>query len=467
MMDTLTLLWLVIIATGLLFFVLSSIIWALYKQLTDANSQLQTLQQQQQDYHIQAENFKTQNTQLREHNLELKANNQELQTKFEHLQTRHSQLSNQYTQINTTLKQKEEHFVEQIKLFNENRQQLKLEFEQLASQIFDAKGKSFTEQSQQSLQSLLTPFREQIAGFRHKVEEIHHAETIQKTELTQELKHLKELNLQITQETHELTVALKGDKKMQGNWGELILENILEQAGLQPNKDFSLQKRIYSEEGEAQVPDVIINLPQQKHLVIDAKVSLNAYIKTINATSDELQQSALKEHIKAISQRIKELSERFYYKSADINSPELVIMFIPIEPAFITAFKSDETLLQKAIDQNILVATPTTLLACLTIVRQLWRLENQSRNTLELANTASRVYDKLRNFLTNMDKIEKSLINAQDSYQEAKKQLMDGRGNLVSLVNNFVELGVTVKNEISEEWQEKAALGIEVPEKPQ
>lgn len=355
MMDTPTLLWLVIIATGLLFFVLSSIIWALYKQLTDANLQLQTLQQQQQDYHIQAESFKTQNTQLKEQNLELKANNQDLQIKFEHLQTRHTQLSNQYIQINTTLKQKEEHFIEQIKLFNENRQQLKLEFEQLASQIFEAKGKSFTEQSQQSLQSLLTPFREQIAGFRHKVEEIHHAETIQKTELTQELKHLKELNLQITQETHDLTVALKGDKKMQGNWGELILENILEQAGLQPNKDFSLQKRIYSEEDEPQVPDVIINLPQQKHLVIDAKVSLNAYIKIINAETEELQQLALKEHIKAISQRIKELSERFYYKSPDINSPELVIMFIPIEPAFIAAFKNDETLLQKAIDRSSII----------------------------------------------------------------------------------------------------------------
>lgn len=462
MMDTPTLLWLVIIATGLLFFVLSSIIWALYKQLTDANLQLQTLQQQQQDYHIQAESFKTQNTQLKEQNLELKANNQDLQIKFEHLQTRHTQLSNQYIQTNTTLKQKEEHFIEQIKLFNENRQQLKLEFEQLASQIFEAKGKSFTEQSQQSLQSLLTPFREQIAGFRHKVEEIHHAETIQKTELTQELKHLKELNLQITQETHDLTVALKGDKKMQGNWGELILENILEQAGLQPNKDFSLQKRIYSEEGEPQVPDVIINLPQQKHLVIDAKVSLNAYIKIINAETEELQQLALKEHIKAISQRIKELSERFYYKSPDINSPELVIMFIPIEPAFIAAFKNDETLLQKAIDQNILVATPTTLLACLTIVRQLWRLENQSRNTIELSNLASKVYDKLRSFLSSMDEIENNLSKAQAAYRKAKGQLTDGKGNLVKLVDDFVELGVAVKSEISDDWQEKAALGLNV-----
>lgn len=452
-MNNPLLIWLVIGAVSLLFCVLGFIAIALYKQLKQAVTD-------KQDYHIKAENFNNQNAQLKEYNQELKTTNQELQDKLEQAQKSYAQLSNQYVQLSTTLKQKQLHFDEQIKLFNDNRQQLKLEFEQLASQIFEAKGKSFTEQSQQSLQSLLAPFREQITGFRNKVEEIHREETVQKTVLSQEIKHLKELNQQITQETHDLTLALKGDKKMQGNWGELILENILERAGLQADKDFSVQKRIYSVEGEPQVPDVIIHLPQNKHLVIDAKVSLNAYTKTVNAETDELQQLALKEHIRAVANRIKELAERFYFKSPDLNSPELVIMFIPIEPAFITAFKTDEALFQKAIEQNILVATPTTLLACLTIVKQLWRLENQSRNTLQLANSASKVYDKLRSFLSSMDEIENNLLKAQTAYKKAKGQLMDGKGNLVKIVDDFVELGVAVKSELSENWQEEAALGL-------
>lgn len=460
-MNNIQLIWLSIIAISLLFIVLGSIIWTLYKQLLVANNQAQQLQKSQQNYHVQAENTKTQNLQLIEQNKELKTTYQLLDNKYEQLQTRYTLLTNQYTQINITLKQKEENFAEQLKLLNDNRQQLKLEFEQLASQIFEVKSKNFSEQSEQSLQSLLKPFREQIDGFRQKVEQLHQVETIQKTQLSEELKHLKELNQQITQETHELSVALKGDKKMQGNWGELILENILERAGLTLNKDFSLQKHIYNNEGESQVPDVIIYLPQQKHLIIDAKVSLNAYIKAVNAEDEVIQQLALKEHIKAITNRIKELSERFYHKSPDLNSPEMVIMFIPIEPAFITAFKADESLFQKAIEQNILVATPTTLLACLTIVKQLWRLENQSRNTLELANNASKIYDKLRSFLGSMDAIEKGLTNAQDNYQKAKRQLVEGKGNLVKLVDEFVELGIAVKNELPDEWQDTASLELE------
>lgn len=461
-MNISTSLWLAIIAISLLFCVLASIIWALIKQLKAASAQLQTVQKQQQDYYAQAENFKAQNEQLLERHQEQKTTYRELQDKFEQLQNRYTQLTNQYTTVNTTLKQKEEHFLEQVKLFNDNRQQLKIEFEQLAAQIFEARSKTFSEQSNQSLHTLLNPFREQIEGFRRKVEDIHRAETIQTTELKQELKHLKELNTQITQETHDLTVALKGDKKMQGNWGELILENILERAGLELNKDFSLQKHIYSAEDEKQVPDVIINLPQQKHLIIDAKVSLNAYARAVNAEDALEQQLALKEHIKAVGQRIKELSERFYYNSPNINSPEIVIMFIPIEPAFIEAFKADESLFQKAVEQNILVATPTTLLTCLTIVRQLWRLENQSRNTIELASLAGKVYDKLRTFLASMDVIDKSLLNAQDAYKRAKNQLTDGKGNLVKLVDDFLELGVAVKSEISDEWQDRAELGLEI-----
>lgn len=459
-MDITTLLWLALIAVGLLLFILGSIIYALYKQLHATYAQLKLTQKEQQAYHIQAESFKNLNIQLRREHATIKEACDSAYKKIEQLQADYNQLMNEYTGLNTTFIEREKHFKEQLELLNHNKQQLKLEFEQLASQIFEAKGKLFNEQNQQSLHSLLTPFREQIRNFQAKVEEVHLSETAQKAALNQELKQLKELNQQITQETHDLTQALKGDKKMQGNWGELILENILSRAGLEADRDYYIQRQFFSADGNPQRPDVIIQLPQDKHLIVDAKVSLNAYTRSVNTESDEASQQALKEHVRAINQHIKTLSERFYYQSEAVNAPELVIMFIPIEPAFIAAFKADEMLFQKAIDQHILVATPTTLLACLQIVKQLWRLENQSRNTLELSNLASKVYDKLRTFLASMDKIEKSLANAQDTYQDAKRQLVDGRGNLVNLVSSFVELGVSVKSEINEEWQEKASLGI-------
>lgn len=460
-MQTPTLLWLVVSIVAILLVVLGCIIYFLYKQFSKTNTELQASRQQLHQIYGQSEHLKAQNGQLIKQHQDLDISYQNLQVKFDDLQNRYGILTNEYTQITTTLIQKEQHFAEQLKLLADNKQQLKLEFEQLASQIFEVKNNNFTVQSEQSLQALLRPFREQIDNFRQQVEQIHHAETVQKTQLSEELRFLKELNHQITQETHELTVALKGDKKMQGNWGELILENVLERAGLANNRDYFLQKYIHTPEGEAQLPDVIIQLPQQKHLIIDAKVSLNAYVKAINSTDETQQQLALKEHIKAITCRIKELSERFYHKSPDLNAPEIVIMFIPIEPAFIEAFKADENLFQKAIEQNILVATPTTLLASLTIIRQLWRLENQSRNTLELALLASKVYDKLRIFLSSMDNIEKGLNSAQENYQKAKKQLLAGKGNLVKLVDDFVELGVAVKNELPEEWQDKAKLELE------
>lgn len=446
--------------------VLAGLIISLTKKLNISTFKLAQLQNQLQQQITLTEGFRAQNQQLKLYIEELKTTNKESQIKLEHLQNRYIQLTKQHTQTATTLEQKEQHFAEQIQLFNDSRTQLKLEFEQLAAQIFDAKGKAFSEQANQSLLSLLTPFREQITHFRQKVEDIHHKETIQKTQLADELKYLKELNQKITQETHDLTLALKGDKKIQGNWGELILENVLERSGLQEGRDFQQQVRILSETGEPQYPDVIINLPQQKHLIIDAKVSLNAYIKAANADTEEDQTQALKEHTKMVGLRIKELAERYYYKSPDINAPELVIMFIPIEPAFIAAFKTDDTLFQKAIDQNILLATPTTLLASLTIVRHLWRLEHQSKNTLELIKIASKVYDKLRLFLDSMDDIEENLNKAQASYHKAKGQLVSGKGNLVKLVNDFLDLGVSVKSEISDNWKAETTLELNTESTP-
>lgn len=277
--------------------------------------------------------------------------------------------------------------------------------------------------------------------------------------MTQELHHLKELNRQITQEAQDLTTALKGQKKAQGNWGELILENVLERSGLVNGKDF---KREVSFTGEInrQRPDVIVYLPQGKHLIIDAKVSLNAYTRYINAEDDAERRMALAEHVTAIGHRIKELSDRNYFDLPGLNAPEMVFMFVPIESAFVEALKADETLFQKAIEQNVLVATPTTLLTSLNIVRQLWRFEDQNKHTAELAERAGKVYDKLRTFLGSMDAIGHSLDKAQDAYKKACDQLVNGKANLVKQVSDFRQLGVAVKGELNEVWVDRADLEL-------
>lgn len=402
---------------------------------------------------------RAQQAQLLQQHAELKEAHERLQSIHESLQDRYASLSTEHATLSASLEQKQMHFTEQQQLLRESRDQLKLEFEQLAGQIFEAKGQAFSQHSQQSLDALLKPFREQIEGFRAKVEDIHHKDVQQQAALIQELLHLKALNQQITQEAHELATALKGQKKAQGNWGELVLENVLERSGLVNGRDF---KREVSINGEVQRqrPDVIVYLPQGKHLIIDAKVSLNAYTRYINAEDERERRLALNEHVAAIGQRIKELSDRHYFELPGLNTPEMVFMFVPIESAFVEALKADETLFQKAIEQNVLVATPTTLLTSLNIVRQLWRFEDQSKHTAELAERAGKVYDKLRTFLGSMDAVGNSLDKAQDAYRRACDQLVNGKGNLVKQVSDFRQLGVAVKSELNDSWVERADLEL-------
>lgn len=383
-----------------------------------------------------------------------------LEIRLQQLQNRHEELRVQHSTLQASLEQRQQHFDEQQQLLQESREQLKLEFEQLASRIFEAKGQTFTQTSQQSLAALLKPFREQIDQFRSKVEDIHHKDTQQQAALTQELLHLKELNQQITREAHDLSTALRGQKKTQGNWGELILENVLERSGLRSGVDFRREVSMTNREGQRQRPDVLVYLPQGKHLIIDAKVSLNAYTRYINSDEEGERQLALAEHVHAFSQRIRELADRSYFDLPGLNAPEMVFMFVPIESAFVEALKADETLFQKAIEQNVLVATPTTLLTSLNIVRQLWRFEDQNRHTAELAERAGRVYDKLRTFLGSMDVVGASLEKATDAYQKACSQLVSGRGNLVKQVSDFKELGVSVKAELGEQWTDRAELEL-------
>lgn len=433
---------------------------ALRDQQVSIQARQAEAQRQSHDWQVRAEKAQTLSEEQARQIESVKQERDAFNARLQELQASHEALGIEHSTLQNTLEHRQQHFTEQQQLLKDSRDQLKLEFEQLASRIFEAKGQAFSQQSQQSLDNLLKPFREQIDQFRLKVEDIHHKDTQQQATLASELNHLKELNRQITQEAHDLSTALRGQKKTQGNWGELILENVLERSGLIAGKDFKREVSMTNSEGQRQRPDVLVYLPQEKHLIIDAKVSLNAYTRYINSEDDSERRIALAEHVQAIGQRIRELSDRNYFDLPGLNAPEMVFMFIPIESAFVEALKADESLFQKAIEQNVLVATPTTLLTSLNIVRQLWRFEDQNRHTAELAERAAKVHDKLRTFLGSMDGIGKSLEKASDAYQKACDQLVGGRGNLVKQVNDFKELGVSVKAELAETWRDRADLEL-------
>jgi DNA recombination protein RmuC len=375
-------------------------------------------------------------------------------------------LNMQVSELTMSLEAERKQSQEKLQLLIDAREQLSNQFKSLAGEILEDKSKRFTEQNQTNICALLGPLKTQIHEFKAKVEDIHLKDTEQQATLKAELNQLKDLNRQITEEAHGLATALKGQSKMQGNWGEMVLENILDRSGLRSGKEYRREVSFNTETGRSR-PDVIIYLPQEKHLVIDSKVSLNAYTRYVNAEGEIERQLALKEHVAAISSRIKELSDRNYFELPGLNSPEMVFMFIPIESAFVEALRADETLFQKAIEQNVLVATPTTLLTSLNIVRQLWRFEEQNAHTAELADRAAKVYKKLNTFLGSMEGVGKQLDKAKDSFNTAMSQLYSGKDNLIKQANDFKKLGVAVKETFPENLLARAELELEhLPELP-
>ncbi|MGY8877940.1 MAG: DNA recombination protein RmuC, partial [Pseudoalteromonas sp.] len=275
-----------------------------------------------------------------------------------------------------------------------------------------------------------------------------------------ELLHLQAKSQAITDQADKLSNALQGQKKTQGNWGELMLENVLDSAGLRAGVDYKREVSFNTEDGRLR-PDVVVYLPQGRHLVIDAKTSLNAYTRYVNAENDLDANQAIKEHVNAVTARINELASKSYDRLPGINSPEVVVMFVPIESAFVEALKYQSDIYQQAIEKNILVATPTTLLTSLNIVKQLWRFEEQTKYSKELASRAERFYNKLNGFLLSMEGVGKQLDKAKESYDKAFSQLYRGKGNLIKQASEFKELGVSVQKELPSESVERAQLELD------
>ncbi len=349
----------------------------------------------------------------------------------------------------------------QLQQMNESaRKSLTEEFQNLANAILEDKTRRFSEQNLESLGNLLDPFKERLNEFKKRVEEIHYQDAQQQATLKAELASLKELNQQMSAEAHDLATALKGQAKKQGNWGELVLENVLARSGLQEGKDYRREVSFNTDEGKRR-PDVIIYLPDAKHLIVDAKVSLNAYTRYVNAEDDLERKQALSEHVKAVGDRIRELADRRYHELGDLNSPEMVFMFVPVESAFVEALRADESLFQQALERNVLVATPTTLLTSLNIVRQLWRLEKQNAHSAALADSASKLYHKFTVFIGTMEELGRKLDGARVSYAKAFGQLYQGRGNLIRQAKEFEQLGVAVKGSLPQYLVDKAELEID------
>jgi len=350
---------------------------------------------------------------------------------------------------------------EKLALLEHNRDALKQEFENLANRIFDQKSERFSQQNQSSMDTLLKPFRDQLSDFRQRVETVHTTETRDRQALRSEIKSLQELNRQITEEASNLTRALKGDKKIQGNWGELILERVLERSGLRKGIEYETQGSYRDSDNQLLRPDVVVHLPDSRNLVIDSKVSLMAYQQWVISDEGSARDAALKQHMDAVRNHIRSLSDKDYSQLNGLRSPDFVLLFMPIEPAFVAAFQHDDSLFSEAFERKIIVVTPTTLLATLRTIENIWRYERQSQNARLIAERASAVYDKLRVFVEAMERLGGQLHTAQGSYDSAMNTLTRGRGNLISQANRFVELGVRVKKELPKAVTEQAEVDPE------
>ena len=323
------------------------------------------------------------------------------------------------------------------------------EFENLANKILEEKSSKFTKQNKENLENILNPLKEKIKTFEDKVEKTHKESIDYHAALRQQIFGLKELNEQMSREALNLTRALKGDSKMRGNWGELVLERVLEKSGLEKDREYTVQQSFIQKDGSRVLPDVIINLPDGKKMVIDSKVSLTDYERYINSDEEE-REGHLKSHISSLKRHVDQLSAKKYEDLYEMESPDFVLMFVPIEPAFAIALNYDNNLYNKAFEQNIVIVTPTTLLATLRTIDSMWSNEKQQRNAIEIARQAGALYDKFTGFIEDLTKVGNKMDAAKDEYEDAMKKLYKGHGNLISRVENLKKMGAKAKKNIPE-----------------
>ncbi len=324
------------------------------------------------------------------------------------------------------------------------------EFENLANKILEEKTNKFTEQNKENLKNILTPLQDKIQLFEKKVEDTHKESIDYHAALRQQILGLRDMNEQMSKETLNLTKALKGDSKMQGNWGELILERVLEKSGLEKDREYFVQQSHITEDGTRVFPDVVINLPDGKKMIVDSKVTLTAYERYINEEDDTLKSQFLKEHVASVKRHVEQLGDKNYHDLYQMESPDFVLLFIPIESAFAIALNEDTTLYNRAFEKNIIIVTPSTLLATLRTIDSMWTNQKQQENAVEIARQAGALYDKFEGFVLDLVRIGKKMDEAKVEYQGAMNKLVDGKGNLITSVEKLKKMGAKAKKSLPE-----------------
>ncbi len=356
--------------------------------------------------------------------------------------------------LSTTLEKERKQFDEKTELLNNARDELSSQFKALAGDILDSKSKVFSTQTASSLEQMLKPFREQIDSFSRKFDSTREDEIRERTSLKKEIENLAKLNQQINEEAGNLTKALKGEVKTQGTWGEMILEKVLEKSGLMKGREFEIQESLKAENGKRFQPDVVVHLPDSRDVVIDSKVSLVSYERYIIAETEDDKIAAGRELSSSIKAHIKNLSDKDYHRLLGINSLDFVFMFIPVEGAFSAAVQADSSLFSTAFEKNIVIVSPSTLLASLRTIENIWKYEYQNRNAREIANRAGQLYDKFVGFVTDLEDVGRGIEISQKNYSKALNKLSTGRGNLVRLSENLKSLGAAANKTLPESVKE-------------
>ena len=374
------------------------------------------------------------------------------------LQLRQQELTQQATQLQGELSRKQSDlsalqgrmdeaqasFAAREKLLRESNERMKVEFESLATKVLNAQGA----QQRQSLDVMLNPFREQIGDFRKRVEEVYRSDTKERASLLKEMQNLQSASDRINTEAENLTKALKGDNKIQGNWGELVLERILEDSGLRKDHEYFVQPTSRDELGRTKRPDIVIRLPEGKDVVVDSKVTLVAYEQALSSEDEQARQVFMKQHVDAVKSQVKKLAEQDYDQLPDLRSLDFVLLFIPIESAFTLAMELDSKLFVEAFNKRIMLVSPTTLMMALRIIDNIWQVEKQNRNAQDIAQRAGALYDKLQGVVEEVDKLGKQLGTVQGTYDTLYGRLASGLGNLVGQAEKLRELGAPVKKPI-------------------
>ena len=371
------------------------------------------------------------------------------------LKLENKNLRDELSVSSTNLNNLEEKLTDQKAEMQDLQKKFAIEFENIANKILEEKSAKFTAQNKENIDTVLTPLNEKLKSFEEKVQTTYEKGLAERTELKSQIIQLSELNQTLSKDAQNLTKALTYDNKAQGNWGEMILEKILSDSGLTEGEEYVKQFSTTNEEGRRVQPDYIIQLPDSKHIVVDSKVSLVAYNQYISPESEESKVTALKNHLISVKNHIKYLSDKNYQTGAKLDSPDFVLLFMPIEASFSLAIQNDKELYEYAITRNIVIVSPTTLLATIKTIASIWKQEKQNRNTLEIASQAGALYDKFVGFLDDMEKIERGLSQAESAYQGALNKLQTGKGNLVRRTEKIKELGVSTTKQIPQKFLEE------------